>query len=246
MNQFFCSVVVSVMVFFSFHLHAREVDVLTVDWPPYYAQELKDNGPLSVITREAFKAAGHTVKITFVPWKRALEEVRIGSADMVLGAYDTEERRRKFIYTEKIYEVKDFIVGLEENGVKTYNNLEDLKGYVFGVTRGYIHSKEFMEASFLIREEVSIDLLNLRKLFANRVHFVVMTTATFKENLEKISEAERKPYVYLSPPSSSNGVYNIFSRNVKDATQLVKDFNNGLKQIIENGKYDEIVLEFGI
>ena len=217
----------SVILLFSGLVQAREVSIMTVDWPPYYAQKLEDNGPIASVTREAFKAKGHTIKIQFVPWKRALEEVKQGRADMVLGAYDTEDRRRLYIYSDKTYELKDLVIGLASNGVTSFSTLEDLKGYTFGVTRGYAYSKEFEEAAYLSREVVSTDVLNLRKLFANRIQFIVMNTATFKGNLKLIAEKDRKEYVFLSPPLSVNGLHNIFSRKVKDSPQLVEDFNAG-------------------
>lgn len=225
---------------------AREVNVTTVDWPPYYGASLKDNGPLASITREAFKIRGHSVSIHFVPWQRALEEAKTGRSDMVLGAYSTEERQRQYFYSHKIYEVKDWVIGLAETGINTYTSLEDLKPYTFGVTRGYAYSTEFMQATYLTREEVHSDLLNLRKLFAKRIHFVVMNTATFKGTLPLIRENNRKPYVFLAPPLSVNGIYNIFSRNVEDSPKLVEDFNAGLKVIIENGTYDAIINASGI
>jgi len=57
-----------------------------------------------------------------MPWKRALKEVEYGRFDMVLGAFDTEERRRHFFYTEQIYSVDEYVIGLTSVGISSFKN----------------------------------------------------------------------------------------------------------------------------
>ncbi|GAA3930031.1 transporter substrate-binding domain-containing protein [Litoribacillus peritrichatus] len=227
-------------------LFAREVMISTVDRPPYISSALNDFGPFAEITRAAFLETGHTVRIEFFPWMRALEEVKLGRVDMMLAAYDTAARRRQFIYSNQIYEATNFVIGLKENGVKGYDQLSDLSEFTFGVTRGYAYSKEFMAATALNRQEALSPLTNLRKLFSKRIHFVVMDYATFKEDLKKIPKKEQKPHILLTPPLSVNGFFNLFSRNIEDAPQLVDDFNRGLEVIKKNGQYNAIIKRFNV
>lgn len=68
-------------------LTAREVRMCTVEWAPYYGAELPRNGMLTALTDAAFRAGGHTTALEFMPWARAMLEVKQGDRDLVLGAY---------------------------------------------------------------------------------------------------------------------------------------------------------------
>lgn len=246
MNHLISISLFSVLLTFSSITTARTIEIATVAWPPYFSNDLKNQGPLAAITRAAFKVRGHDVNILFMPWKRALKEVEYGRFDMVLGAFDTEERRRLFFYTEQIYSIDEYVIGLASVGISSFKNLNELKDYTFGTTLGYSYSKEFVEADYLPRQQVSSDLLNLRKLFINRIDFVVMNSAAFQNTLNKIPEEDRKDYVLLSPALSSNSIYNLVSRRVSDSAQLLADFKLGMHTIKENGTYDAIIADSDI
>ncbi len=229
-------------------VQAREVSVRTVDWPPYYGSSLDKQGPLVEISRAALKVKGHTLAIKFIPWQRALVKVEDGTYDMVLGAYDTPERRKKYFPSDQIYSVKELVIGLASTGVNSFKSLKDLEGYKFGVVRGFAYSKEFQNATFLNRDLSSSEVSNVKKLFAKRVHFIVMNPAGFKENMKKVNDpnAMKEKYVYLAPPLSENSVLNLFSRRVKDGEAIARDFNEGLKAIKEDGTYEKILEQYGL
>lgn len=227
-------------------IQAREVLVVTVDWPPYYTQTLPEQGPFSAITRAAFKVKGHTIKITFLPWKRAFWEVNYGRADMVLGAFYTEDRAKIYAYSDSIYAVREHVIGLKSNNIFSFNTLNDLKEYTFGTTLGYAYSKEFDAATYLLRKNASSDYLNIKKLFDKSIDFVVMTPGVFKAALSQIPEQFRKEYVLLTPPLSVSPIHNLFSKKNSDSLQLVEDFNFGLKEIQKNGVYHAILKRFNL
>ena len=225
---------------------ARDVRIETVDWPPYYSANQLGNGPIAEITREALKLKGHTAVIKFVPWKRAIANVERGQADMVMGAYDTPERRQKFIVSEKLYDIKEYVIGLKSSGLTEFNGFEDLKKYKFGVTAGYAYAKDFQEASYLQKTEASSDLLNIKKLFGGRIDFLILNTATFNENTKKIPNAQRKEVVFLAPPLTVVGIHNLISRKVVGGEQLAKDLADGIRELKASGRYQEILQAQGL
>ena len=229
---------------FNHSLNAQEITVRTVDWPPFYASSLKNGGPITDITRQALKLKGHTMDIKFIPWKRALESVKAGDADMVLAAYDTPERRADYLFSDRYYEVSEFIIGIEGKVPSTYKQVSDLKKYTFGLTTGYAYSKEINEKT-LKHQYASADEQNIKKLIAGRVDLLVMNKGLFYDTLSRASSTAIKP-VFLSPPLSVNGLYNMFSKQKKHSAKLVNDFNEGLKALKASGRYNEILKDHGI
>jgi polar amino acid transport system substrate-binding protein len=72
-------------------LYAREISMLTVEWAPHYGSELPEKGLTTAIVKAAFKAAGHSSDVDFIPWARALKEVEEGKSDIVMGAYHSQD-----------------------------------------------------------------------------------------------------------------------------------------------------------
>ena len=51
----------------------RAITLATVNWEPYYSEQLPDGGPVTEVTKEAFRQVGYEALIKFIPWKRAVE-----------------------------------------------------------------------------------------------------------------------------------------------------------------------------
>ena len=217
--------------------------MVTVEWAPHYGSDLPENGLMTALTTAAFKAAGHEAQLEFIPWPRALKEVEEGAHDIVMGAYDNEERREIYHMSKAVYFLDTGLIarpGLEKT---TYNSLRELSPYKIGVSRGYANTEEFDAADYLDKHVSTGPVLNMRKLFRGRLDMMVASFDLFRHNAKKegfcISDVE-----FVHPPLAKNGLHIMGSRAVSDGEQLIKDFNRGLSIIRENGTFDSIVNRF--
>ncbi len=224
---------------------ARRVIMATVPWAPFYDPGLEDDGFISEISRAAFSAAGHEAELEFMPWARAMLEVRQGDRHVLMGAYYTEERAETYIASDRIYTTSVGLVALQGLGVDSYDELRDLSEYTIGYGRGWATTDEFDNAEYLDKEAADNNVLNVRKLYAGRIDMIAMNFDRFS----KIAEDEGfdpDEAVFLEPPLQSSGLYVMASRAIDDPETLIEEFNEGLKAIRENGRYDEIVERFGV
>jgi polar amino acid transport system substrate-binding protein len=224
---------------------ARRVVMCTVPWAPFYDPALEDEGFISELSRAAFRAAGHDAKLEFMPWARAMLEVRQGDRDVLMGAYYTDERAETYIASDRLYTTSVGLVALRDLGVETYDELRDLSDYTIGYGRGWATTDEFDNAEYLDKEAADNNVLNVRKLYAGRIDMIAMNFDRFSQiAADEGFDPERA--VFLDPPLQSSGLYLMASRAIEDAEALVEDFNKGLETIRENGRYDEIVERFGV
>ena len=224
---------------------ARRVVMATVPWAPLYDPGLEDDGFISELSRAAFRAGGHDTVLEFMPWARAMLEVRQGDRHVLMGAYYNEERAETYIFSDRIYTTSVGLVALKSLGVDSYNELRDLSGYTIGYGRGWATTEEFDNADYLDREVADNNVLNTRKLYAGRIDMIAMNFDRFS----KIAEDEGfdpDRAVFLDPPLQSSGLYLLVSRAIEDPEGLVEDFNEGLETIRANGRYDEIIERFGV
>jgi polar amino acid transport system substrate-binding protein len=224
-------------------LMARDISMLTVEWAPHYGSGLPENGLTTALVNAAFKAGGHTSAIEFVPWPRALKDVKEGKADVVMGAYHNKQREIDYFFSDPIYFLDTGLIVRPDLNINTYSNLRELSSYSIGVARGWANSEEFDAADYLDKHVTTSPVLNIRKLFRGRIDMAVMNFDLFRYEAKKegfcIADVQ-----FVDPPLETHGLYIMASRNVPDYKNIVRDFNRGLDTIRKNGSFDRIVNRF--
>lgn len=224
---------------------ARRVVMCTVPWAPFYSSDIEEQGIISAISRAAFSAAGHDTVLEFMPWARAMLEVRQGDRDLLMGAYYTDERAETYIASDRLYTTSVGLVALQDLGVTSYGELRDLSEYTIGYGRGWATTDEFDNADYLDKEVADNNVLNVRKLYAGRIDMIAMNFDRFSQ-IAADEGFDPGRAVFLDPPLKSSGLYLMVSRAIDDPEGLVADFNEGLKDIRENGRYAELVERLGV
>ena len=213
---------------------ARNITGVTVEWAPHYGSTMPDGGAVTVIVKEAFRRTGHNAQIEFIPWSRALKNVKEGKNDFVMGAYYNDERAQTYFVSNPIYSIDLGLIALDSLGVSTINNLRELSSYTIGVSRGFANTEEFDQADYIQRDVAKSPKLNLRKLFRNRIDMTVGAFDIFRHQA-KLEKLDVNRIIFVQPPLQSNALHLLGSRNVADGEQLIADFNQGLAQMIEDG-----------
>ncbi|MGF1740390.1 transporter substrate-binding domain-containing protein [Vibrio profundum] len=223
------------------------IRLVTTDWDPYYGSELRNGGVITVIVKAAFSKAGVESTIRFVPWKRAIQEVEEGKSDVLMGAYYSHDRARRFMFSQPVYEIKVSIVALKSLGITSFGQLEDLKKYKIGVGRGWVNSEAFDKATYLNKEVASNQILNIRKLFKKRVDMVVMSKGVFLAEYSKLSPSyiNNEEYIFVKPMLDEKFIYMLSGKKNPKANDIIYKFNLGLKSLKDSGEYNKILSEYG-
>lgn len=163
----------------------------SLEWLPYVGAMLNEEGWSGHMASIAARPGGYRVKIDYFPWTRA---VQLGTRDAQYAgyfpAYYTEERARQCHFSLPI---GSSTVGLAylKGTPPAWNTVQDLSPLKIAVVAGFSNGPAF---DTLAREgKLNIDaspndMLNLRKLLANRVDAVVIDKLVMR-------------YLLLSEPS---------------------------------------------
>lgn len=150
---------------------SRELTLAYVDFPPYEYQG-SDNQPKGVlvdIVKTIFQRANIPVNFKFLPFKRALEEVKDGTVDGLFNFYKTEERLPLFDFSESIIS-NPLVLFVRQDSQLTFNgSLNDLKGKTIGAMLGYTYGSEFDSAESLKVERIASHEANFKKLAYARI-----------------------------------------------------------------------------
>jgi len=238
------AIVLTLAATFATAVHARTVSMCTLNWEPFYGQDLPRNGFFTEIVRTAFERAGHNVTTEFMPWARAKQEVKQGDRDVLLGAYYNEERAQTYHASDEIYTAEVGLVALDDLGVETFDSLRDLSPYTIGFGRGFTVSEAFDNADYLDKEAAEDLARNVKKLYAGRVD---MIAGSF-ENISYTAQQQGRDIgklVFLDPALKQSSLHIMVSRAIDDSEQLLADFHAGLREIRSDGTYDRILSEMG-
>lgn len=223
---------------------ARTLTLCTLNWAPYYAEDLPRNGFFTALVEAAFERAGYETRVEFMPWARAMLEVEQGDREVLLGAYYTEERAETYLASDDIYTDEVGVIARSDIGFEEFDSLRDLSGYTIGVGRGFAVSEEFDGADYLDKEEGEDEVVNLRKFDAGRLDMMAGSFTAIRhaanENNFDLSDA-----VFLKPPLDEKSLHIMVSRAIDDGEEILDDFHQGLDEIRADGTYDEILEEMG-
>lgn len=240
--------VIAALVLFCAPLSADDdqITTATLNWEPFYGEDLDRKGFFTAITNAAFEHAGYEVENDFIPWARAMKDTREGHRDVLQGGYYSEERADEYHVSDVVYEAEVGLVARRDLGITSYDDLRDLEGYTIAVGRGFEHSEEFDDADFLDKqEEDDHPHLAVRQLFADRVDMVAGGIPAILHEISK-QDYSLEDVVVITPPLVVNPLHNMVSREHPRGEELIADFNRGLAAIREDGTYDEILLDMGV
>lgn len=225
----------------------KVIKLATVDYLPYYGKDVKDNGPFSEITREAFKNAGYKLELHFIPWARALKMAKKGKIYQgLLGAWDNEERRKDFLYTNEILPSDIHFLTTEKLKDFKFTSLKDFKGYKIGVIRGYSYYKEFYENEQLRKIVLNneVDLINALK--THKVDFIIDSKLILLGLIKDNYPEEKSNFHLIYPPAAKQPLYNTISKKYPNAEIIIKEFNQSLEDLKKDGEIEKILKNFGL
>lgn len=214
------------------------------EWPPYLSQQLPHGGPSSQVVEEAFKLQGIDVEWHWFPWQRSYNLAKSGEFDGSVIWSDNEERRRAFIYSDPVLTERRLLFHLK--GLNTdWEQIEDLKDYVFGGTIGYQYSQEFQnaEAAGIIRvDRTKEEWHNLKLLLEKRIDIFVVTEKVGHALIERwLSKEQADQITHSSKPLDTQQWSVLISNNSPHQDYYVKQFNRGLKKLKDSGQYHKIM-----
>ena len=193
---------------------------------------------------QAFARGGHKANISFIPWTRALKTVEEGDNDIVMGAYYNDERAKTYVISKPFYRVLLGLIARRDAGVERYESLNDLRPYRIGVSRGYANTEAFDAADFLNKDVARNATINIQKLQRKRIDMMTAAFGIFRYELNQVN-GNVDNFVFLDPPLADNALYIMASRKIPDGTQLIRDFDRGLREIQSDGTYEEILRKHG-
>ena len=232
-------------LFLSGVLFAKDVKVVTLEWQPFCGQTEGKNIHVE-IAKAAFKAAGHNMKLTVVPWKRAMEESKEGKHDAIACAWHSAERQAIYhLVGTKVSNVS-VMFKRKSDKISFDGDYKKLKKYKVGAVSGFAYPKGFKEAGFTLDYSNS-DEFNLKKLVAKRVDLFFQDKIQILNMIkEKLTPAEAAGIDYVEGNLPKQELFVGFAKSLPGSKKLSEEFAKGMKIIEASGELTKILKSYGI
>ncbi len=246
----FIKSILTICFFLSFSAITVHCETITIgsngNASPGWSKYSKNNGYILHIVEEAFNYSGIEIEIIWLPWKRAFENARKNKIDSTCCWFYVEERTKDFYYSDPVVVETQVFFHL-----KSYNfnwkSIDDLKGIIIGGDIGFNYGEEFEEAEKsgkIVMKRVPSYGQNLKKLIAGRIQLYPAAPITAYDHMRSLFPSKTIDLVTYHPKQILKKKLHLIISNrmeKKRAFRLLTLFNEGLNELFESGKYDEIL-----
>lgn len=221
----------------------KSAHISTLDWPPYTGNKLPLGGATTEVIRAAFAQVGNDIKVSYRPWKRAIDMAAKGTEDVIayFPGYHCKHRDG-FVASEPI---GNGPLGFAEHSDApiSWKSLDSIgeQQLKIGTVLGYANTDEFdkkVGTGWILAVTSNDDITNLKKLMRKRIDAAVIdkfvleylkaTNPSLKKGREKLK--------FNARPLEDKTLYLCF-RADETGQAMLKAFNAGLAKI----KADDIV-----
>jgi polar amino acid transport system substrate-binding protein len=202
------------------------------------------------LAKAIFEPAGYKVRYVVMPWSRALELVRQGKVDAVVGANMSDEPTLIFP-NSAIYPISDDFYVLKDKDF-TFKDISSLKGHRLGLIKDYGYNeiisnyvKSVRHVSGAVQETTGEDALrqNIEKLLAARVDVLVESRPVMDYTLKKTGLQDKIRWAGSIPQGN---VYLGFSPVLGQSKQLAQLFDKGVAELKTSGKLGAMYESYGL
>ncbi len=222
----------------------KEIYLLSFEYPPFYGENLTNQGVITELIRESFKKNGYKLKVKFYPFARSMMLGKKGRADGLYPLWKTSEREKWFIYSDPIPPPN--IIGFykRKNLKINFKNYQDLEPYRIGTVLGYAYPSDFLESG-LRNIKIYKDETLIKNLVKGRIDLAVIERMQANYLLKLNFPDQIDNYEFMEPPMAVLEQYLSISRKKEGGQKIVNDFNQGLKIIQRDGTFKKIFKKHG-
>lgn len=246
--QFLGKTFISALVLASVSAGADTISIRADNWFPMNGEPGSAKpGYMIELAEKIFSAAGHTVDYKLMPWERAVDSVRKGEFDCVVGAY--KDDAPDFVYPQAEWGMDSTVFFKKADSSWTYTGLDSLKGLKTAVLSGYAYGEDFDK--FIVDNPQSFDAIgannglenNIKKLKAGRVDIVAESPSVMGAKLKEMGVSG---IVSAGALGEATEMYIACSPAKESSKDYVKLIDEGTSKMLASGEFTKILESYGI
>ncbi len=222
-------------------VHAEAIQIgAEDDWYPYTALRDGEITGMSVdIVKAAFAATGTDIELISFPYSRCMQLALRGQIAACFNTSPNPQIAQEYQLPAHPLFSESILLWARNDNAKALNSLDQLVGKTVAVTNGYEYGADFDNDTRLKRIMVRKDLNGFLMLQRSRVDYMLAFRGTALQLFEERPELRGQfiPVMTVHRPD----LYLSFSRHHPEAESLLKRFDQGMRLIESDGRYQSII-----
>lgn len=216
-------------------------------WPPFMLGNEGGEATSGIgvdLMRAVFsRVEGVNISIPLVPWKRALNSVRNGTADAIPLLYKTTERENYMVFSDPLFPSQDLVWYSKShfpNGLE-WQTADDFVPYQMGVVSGYSYSEE-IDKAIADKKFAVTKVKNAEQLFTmlagGRIDVAIANRVVGTSLIKK--DVNNRNIIPMKKPIAEDDYYIAFSKKTS-AQELLPQVNKAIAELKAEGEIERIV-----
>ncbi|WP_448547754.1 extracellular solute-binding protein [Thalassotalea fusca] len=230
------------------------VRIATLEWAPFISTQLPNNGYTAEVIKAAFEHTNYNINIEFVTLARGRKLLEQGLVDGYITPYNNIKEAEHHLLSLPFHgdsmgllKPKSLSVPPLESLSNQFDDfLEKLANYRFGIIKGSIISPRFKALPASNVTLATNDLENIDNLMQGKVDFIVIGKYSAAEIITNQRPHLIGKFEFLQSRDSNKGFRIAFSGKNPNHLLLRDSFNNGLKEITQNGMLEKLNQKHGL
>jgi len=229
------------IVLFYGHVVGKELDIGAVfSIPPYIISEPISGMEVDIVN-EALMLQGHTIKVSFLPSSRIYESVAEKKLDAGMTAVESEVNSNLF-FSDSHITYQNVAIALKDRNydITDISKLSNYSLVSFQNAARYLGNEyNKVVSSHKKYSEKTDQTVPVAMLFSGRVDTIVMDINIFNAMKNKVTMVNTDKEVQIFEIFPKNNMKVVFNdRDLRDK------FNQGLADLRNSGRYDEIIKKY--
>ena len=237
------------LILYSTSAMADTITIVADNWCPYNCEPNSPEPGYGIeIAEHVFDAAGHEVKYKILSWNRAIQEVREGKYNAVIGA--SKEDARDFVFPEEEFGISKVVFFAKKGSSWRFNGLKSLSNVKIGLVKDYIYGEEldkfFRENQNLVQYVYGDDpySINIKKLLEGKIDVTVEDPYVILLKARKMGVNDQ--IIKVGDFGSGQKLYIAFSPVITKSKEYAAILTKGIKKLKDSGELDKILAKYGL
>ncbi len=231
---------------------AETISLVADEWPPFNGvPNSKNEGFIVDVARAVFERNGMRVTYETLSWKRAVEMVRGGHHNGLIGASRTDAP--DFVFPSEELSCNYIAFYVRTDSQWRYSNKSDIETVSLGVIAGYDYRQWLLDYIQINQDNLDrVQIItgqnplqrNLMKLIDGRVDAIVDNEAVIISVSRKMGLINQITLAgYGTEPSN---IYIAFSPRLPKSKDYAEILSQGIKKLRSSGELKKILTKYGL
>jgi polar amino acid transport system substrate-binding protein len=208
-------------------------------WPPF-TNVPGETAVAMEIVKTALNKNAIAVKERILDFETVINGLEAGSFQGSPALWKTDEREKFLLYSEPILHNQLVLVGLKGADVSA-TSINDLKGKRVGLVEGYAYGEEVENADGVSFMKGKNDQANVLLLLEKKVDYILVD-GLLVAYLRSYQAEDANTHLELgTTPLVTKALHFAIQKNIEDAEELMKNFNESIAEMQVDGTYHRIL-----